>query len=256
VAFVAVVAGALSACNTAGVSYVYMAIDSGGLQHRQLFYTDSNSIYCIADFSSARPDATLDFVIHQTGVYSWCNAGSLDTNPAHVHSTFAVGEVVPGKGVETVVAELLEPNGINVDVMCNGYCTQNLSNDDLCAPGITPSLSGTCRPTYLSEGADSCGPGLTCCEQTVVNASSGSMSGTPFANVPYPAGQYTCVVSLDGVEVGETSFDVVYPNPSCPVPPPITNVPCYNWFPEASQCPGFEPSTTCTCTNRGIWDCH
>jgi len=263
VAFGALLACVTNGCSTAGVSTVYMANDSGGLQHRQVFYTDSNAIYCITKFSSGRPDATLDFTIFQKSTYPWCGGAtpSAVPNAPVVDETtgikgppiFAVGEQVPGVGVETVVGAEIEPNGITVNINCSGYCMQNVaaSHQSLCSS--VPTASVSCRNTFVSEGADSCGPGLTCCETTV--ATTAPPTGVQLASVPYPAGEYTCQVALDGVVVGSSDFSILYPVPGCPVPPPITGVPCYDWFPKGSQCPSYEAGETCTCEDSGAWDC-
>jgi hypothetical protein len=256
-AIAAVVAWAGSACNTAGVSAVYMAIDTGGAQHRQIFYTDSNAIYCIAKFSAARQDATLDFTFHQMAIFPWCSAlknGNTE-DKVDIHPIFAVGEETPGTGVETVVAEQLLASGTPVNIPCNGYCTQNLPSGSIC--GSTPpsfDQSGPCRPLYTSGGADTCGIGLTCCEQDV--ASSSTQTGMPLALIPFPAGLYSCDVTLDGVEAGSTEFEVDYPPGNCPVPPPTDGIPCYNWVPKGASCAGnSSDQKTCVCGESGVWSC-
>jgi hypothetical protein len=239
-----------SSCATAGVSYVYMAIDSSGNQHRQTFYTDSSAIYCIAKVSSARADATIDFIIRQKSTKPWCNPGTTDTIDSH--PDFANGEQTPGVGVENVVAGQLLPSGTAVAVQCNGYCTQNLPTGNLCTLGPNQMASGICRPTYESLGVDSCGIGLTCCETTVAGL---TQTGAPLSSVPFPAGEYTCVVNLDGVEAGSSDFSIDYPPGDCPVASPISGIPCYNWVPRGAKCPGDVNMSTCTCDITGVWNC-
>jgi hypothetical protein len=231
-----------------------MANDSGGLQHRDVFYTDSNDIYCIAKFSAGNPDSTLDFTISQTGIYPWCgNTANLDKNPADLHAIFAVGEQVPGVGVETVVAEEILPQGETVDFMCNGICLPNAAGpgENLC--NGPPTFPAHCPPEYTAEGADTCGPGVTCC---ITDVQGNSQMGTEAQQVPYPAGTYTCIVQLDGVQVGSADFSVIYPPTFCPVPPPQTGVPCYQWFPEGSKCPADIPGDECKCEPTGTWQCY
>jgi hypothetical protein len=252
--FAITAASTWSACATSGVSGVYMANDGGGLQHRDVFYTDSDDIFCIAKFSAGNPDSTLDFTILQNGVYPWCGKSSqLTPNTPRV---FAVGEQVPGVSVESVVAEEINPEGEMIDINCNGYCTMNGSSGSLCEH--SPDLPGSCQPGYVAEEADSCGPGATCCREDDVVA---MQMAQPVQQLPYPAGSYTCVVQLDGVEVGSAAFSIVYPGngpipeANCPVPPPVTGVPCYDWFPEGSTCPGYVPNTSCLCLDTGSWSC-
>jgi hypothetical protein len=104
-------------------------------------------------------------------------------------------------------------------------------------------------------------------------------TSTPPAVViaPYPAGTYTCIISIDGVIEGQTDFTIDFPNneypvqpadpadptlatqaegSACPVPPPVTGVPCYQWVPAGTQCNGFTGGSVCTCeTGTGLWNC-
>jgi hypothetical protein len=265
IAFASLLTWTAGACDTAGVSYVYMAIDSAGAQHRQVFYTDSNGIYCIAKFSSGRTDATLDFTVRQTHTYPWCGALNNPTGNGPVaHPIFGVGEQTPGKGVETAVAEELLPNGIQFDITCppppSGLCVPNLPSTGFCdVSKVQKEQAGTCPTSSVGEGPDSCGPGFTCCESLVETVGGSGGSSSPVSDAPYPAGSYVCEVDLDGVEVGETEFQIEYPPgvaPAiCPEAPPISGIPCYNWVPEGAQCPGFNASETCGCGVSGIWNC-
>jgi hypothetical protein len=258
-AFGAALLCAASACSTAGVSFIYMAIDSAGKQPRKTFYTDTTSIYAIVDFSAARPDATLDLVVHQTGVYSWCNSGSLDTNPDHLHPNFAEAEIVPGVGTETVVAAELPPTGYPVSQDCPtpDKCIANTSSLSLCSGGVAAQPI-TCPGGYESAGNDSCAPGYQCCLApiSVIDSATSSGSTDQVASIPYPAGQYTMDVFLDGVNVGSAAFEIQYPPGNCPVANVVSGVPCYNWSPLGTQCAGYEGGQNCTCADTGVWDCH
>ncbi len=251
--FALVWASVASACATSGISGIYMANDAGGIQHRDVFYSDSNSVYCIAKFSAGNPDTTLDWTISQTGVYPWCgDTAKLDTNPDDLHSIFAVGETVPGVGVESIVAYDIEPEGIQIDFMCTGYCTVNSAgpNGNLC--NGPPEYAGACSPGYSPLGPNTCGPGATCCFSDVPGS---SQMGSGAQQLPFPVGTYTCTLQIDGNVVGSTDFTIIYPPTNCPVPPPITGVPCYQWFPEGSSCMGDVPNTMCRCIEAGIWSC-
>ncbi len=274
--FALVLTWAAGACNTAGVSYVYMAIDSGGAQHRDVFYTDSTAIYCIAKFSSARQDATLDFVFRQTAVFPWCAAldhpTEQDTTPTDLYNIFALGEQTPGVGTETVVAEELLPNGTPTAVTCNGYIAANLPSGNICGASGNGCGSGASPCTgegisYASEGPDSAGPGFTCCATLITGETTTAMAPSV---IPYPAGVYTCTVSLDGNVAGVTTFTIEYPsypNSSCPAaevdgvpcfcpsPPPVDGIPCYNWVPKGAVCPSNTPTINCTCNDCGVWSC-
>ena len=129
-AFSALISWAMSACTSAGVSFVYMAIDTGGAQPRQTFYTDSTGVFCIAKYSAARQDATLDFVINQLTGSPWCSPSKVDTTD--IHPVFWNGELTPGKGVESVAAMQLLATGMPIVHPCNGYCAQNLPAGNLC----------------------------------------------------------------------------------------------------------------------------
>ena len=272
---------AMGACKTAGVSAVYMSIDSAGLQRRAIFYTDSSAIYCIAKVSAARPDVTIDYTIWQSAIYPWCDAvahpGSTDSNKSSIQPVFAVGEETPGVGVETVVAAELLSSGITLQTNCVGYCAMNLPSTSYCNHadgGVGTETAASCEAGYRSLGANSCGIGLTCCQ--IESTSSGSTAAETSAAtiVPYPAGQYTCIVYMDGVNVGTSDFTIEYPAgnepPSegsagcgsvpasacyCPVPPPVNGIPCYGWVPENAQCPGYIGQATCTCMPTGFWSC-
>jgi hypothetical protein len=252
-AFAILAPAVASSCATSGVSGVYMANDSGGLQHRNVFYSDSADIYCIAKFSAGNPDSTLDFTIVQTGVYPWCgNTSALDTTPSHLHPIFAVGEQVPGVGVETVVAQEILPEGVKIEFNCNGYCTQNSAGGKSLCDG-PPEFAGSCDPDYSALGPNTCGPGATCC---LTDVPGNMQMGSSAQQLPYPVGTYTCVVQLDGVQVGTSEFTIIYPETLCPVPPPITGVPCYQWFPEGSTCPSDIPGQCCKCEQDGAWECY
>jgi hypothetical protein len=280
-AFASILTGAVGACKTAGVSAVYMAIDSAGAQRRDIFFTDSSAIYCIAKVSSATQDATIDFTVLQTAVYPWCSAlanpGVPESQKTYIQPVFAVGEETPGVGVENVVAGSLLSSGVTIQTNCVGYCAMNLPSTTLCdhadGGGSAAEVAASCEDGYNSLGANSCGMGLTCCEPK--NPTTGSTASSSAATaVPYPAGQYICVVYLNGVDVGETSFTIEYPagneDPSlggagcgnvpssscyCPVPPPVDGIPCYGWVPEGAECPGYVGGTTCKCMPTGNWSC-
>jgi hypothetical protein len=233
-AFVAVIIAALcgaGGCRFSGTSAIYMAIDSAGAQPRDVFYTDSVAIYCIALVSTAKQDLTVDFTIREIS--------GPDGSPP-LHNVFAVCESTPGPGTETPVSCQLPPQGIQIQVSCLGYCLQN---------GVG------CPAGYANQGNDSCGPSAECCYNPTAQAAMAP------SVLPYPVGDYECLVELDGVLQPETStFTIEYPPPDptsgqvCPVPPPVTGVVCAGWVPQKAQCTGFYSYQTCTC-DGSAWSC-
>jgi hypothetical protein len=232
-AFVALVLAVVcggSGCKLAGVSAVYMAIDSQGAQPRDLFFTDTASIYCVALYSGAKQDSTVDFTIKEIN--------GLDGAPA-LHNVFSNGEQVPGPGTETPVSFQIPPNGVDIQISCLGYCFQN---------GVG------CPNGYMDQGLDSCGVGATCC----FNMEATSAEAPTV--IPYPVGDFSCTVSIDGVAQGETLFTIDYPPMDggalgCPVPPPVSGVICADWVAQNAVCPGFYSYQTCTCKGSS-WQCE
>jgi hypothetical protein len=236
-AFCAVVLAAIcGGCKWSGVSAVYMAIDSMGAQERTVFFTDSTSIYCVTKFSSARQDATLSITIHQVPGPMTTMAQGGQMTP--LHPTFAVDQETPGPGTETVVAYQIPPNGIEVTEMCFGYCSQN---------GIG------CTTGYQQQGLDSCGIGATCCFNPLV-----MMAGAPPLILPYPVGNYTCEVDVNGDVAGVAPFEVDFPpmtgNMQCPIAPPVDGVICAGWVMQGAHCQGFNADESCVCDGAG-WKC-
>jgi hypothetical protein len=255
--FVLLASWTMSACATAGISTIYMSIDSAGAQRRNVFYTDSLQIFCVVKYSAARQDATLDFTIHQKYALDWGNPTHQDT--VNIHQDFANAEVTPGPGVEAPTSVLLPSQGITVAVPCNGQVYPNLPVGTTCS-STTGFQAATCPVLTESLGIDSAGPGLTCCAYVNPAMTGGTSS---MGTVPYQAGEYTCDVSLDGVFEGETEFTIEYPPNSCPVEPPFTGIPCYGWVPCGVQCPGYYPKMNgtstpqnCTCAPNGTWSCE
>ena len=106
----------LLACKFSGESAIYMTIDAQGAQPRNIFFTDTASIYCTVLFSTAKQDSTIDFTIKQTS--------SEDGGPPK-HPVFAGGEIVPGPSTESPVTYQVPPNGLQISFMCLGQCDQN-----------------------------------------------------------------------------------------------------------------------------------
>ncbi len=233
----------LSSCRTAGVRYVYMALDSEGKQPRSRFFTDSMAINCIAVFSAGRPDATLDFIIRQqTSLKNWATSGVTPDQNDGNNDVFAAGEVVPGVGSEEPIAFNIPQTGVTTEVQCLGYCAQN----------TIPCMAG-----YTSQGNDTCGPGSECCFNPLAQPNSGQTTNSS----PFPVGTYVCEVSLDGELQASAPFHIDYPDPNaagqrCPTIPEVSGVPCIEWVPPSSICPGVGAGFCCTCDPMmGLWNC-
>jgi hypothetical protein len=162
-------------------------------------------------------------------------------NPNPLHPTFSVGEQTPGPGTETVVAFEIPQTGIQTPIMCIGYCIQN---------GIG------CLANYTDEKDDSCGVGATCCSNIF------SMAASPPTILPYPVGNFTCEVDVDGEVAGVSAFTIDYPptttvngvTEECPVSPPVDGAICAGWVEQGSKCTGFNATQMCTCEGAA-WVC-
>lgn len=69
------------ACSTtANVSDVQMALDADGLRKRNVFYTDSKEIHCVAEIGIGRDGVTIEGVIRQTQRYDFTERKFFETN--------------------------------------------------------------------------------------------------------------------------------------------------------------------------------
>ena len=57
--------GVLACSTTVGVRDVYVSLDQDGARRRTEFFTDSDTIFCVVELSSARSGVTLDVLIRQ-----------------------------------------------------------------------------------------------------------------------------------------------------------------------------------------------
>ncbi len=240
--FLGAIALFASSCATAGVRYVVMSIDQAGLQPRSTFFTDSQAIYCVAKYSGARADATLDFVVRQTQSFDWDNNKyNTDENAPPAHPLFAGAEQNGGVQTEGSVAFQVPPTGILVSSTCTGYCMIDPP------PGVNP-----CDVAHTYLGVDTCGYGSACCFDEF-----GPQVDQTSQSFPYPVGSYECDVYLDGKQVGSEPFNVIFPDASasgCPPSPPAQEVPCRYWVQKGTQCTGFAAGVVCTCNNY-TWSC-
>jgi hypothetical protein len=243
---------ALSSCRTAGVRYVVMALDTDGSDPRSTFFVDSRAVVCVVKMSVGDPDTFVTSVLRQTATIHWDDTSPTNPNPFTTppdHPLFAATEQKPSVGSEENVAFSLNTTGTGATVACLGYCVVDPP------PGLDPCLSG-----YAYQGTDSCGFGAACCFNP--NQMAGmSMQQT----LPYPAGQYSCDVYVNGEYAASAPFAIEYActpdedisgsGPCCPTDPPSAGVPCRFWVPKGTTCAGYETGTKCTC-NSYYWECQ
>jgi hypothetical protein len=82
----ATLAPLVGACADLEVRSVFMALDGTGNRRRTYFFTDTQAIYCDAEFASTRKDITINAVIRQIK----------DASGATVNTVIGVGELAPG----------------------------------------------------------------------------------------------------------------------------------------------------------------
>lgn len=108
VAFGALVCSALPACTaTANISDVWMSLDEDGARRRNVFFTDSAAITCIAEAGISRKDVTIEMLIRQL---SGVAPGTDEFSPMNV--VVAASEV-RAEGSPTFVTLPLVPSSID-----------------------------------------------------------------------------------------------------------------------------------------------
>src|SRR5688572_11322159 len=56
---------------TANITEVYTSIDATGERRRNVFFTDSKEIHCLAEYGSGRTDVTFEGIIRQLQEYDF-----------------------------------------------------------------------------------------------------------------------------------------------------------------------------------------
>ncbi len=107
----ALVAG-LASCNSAAIKRGYMSLDNQGERRRTIFYTDTDSIYCIGELAIGRKDVTIAATFR-----------ALD------FATPPKGDLVPTNTVLAVADE--NPGGTGDDIMAT---FQLIKTKDATAP--------------------------------------------------------------------------------------------------------------------------
>lgn len=85
-----------ASCGTAGLADAYMALDGEGNRKRTVFFTDTNEIFCVAEFASGRPDVTVTATVRQVARYDYAQRRFVDADIVQ-----SVEEIAPGKTTKT-----------------------------------------------------------------------------------------------------------------------------------------------------------
>jgi hypothetical protein len=87
------------ACDSAGFKRGYMALDSEGERERDVFYTDSEGIFCVVEMASGREDVTVKAELHAQAFYV-----PPDGHAEEASVFIAAEEEAPGAGEELTVS--------------------------------------------------------------------------------------------------------------------------------------------------------
>jgi hypothetical protein len=71
---------------------------------------------------------------------------------------------------------------------------------------------------------------------------------------PWPAGDFTCDLSIDDELSASVPFQIAYPD--CPVEPPLQGDNCAGFFLTGSVCVGAITAQSCQCSEAGSWQCR
>jgi hypothetical protein len=101
----------LLACNTSGFKDTYMALDSEGNRKRDVFYTDTEEIYCVAEMASGTADVTVTARLRVLRVYDLLTGEPIE----RTGEIIAAEEQAPGIGTDITASFLIEkPEGAEV----------------------------------------------------------------------------------------------------------------------------------------------
>ncbi len=98
---------------TANVDDAYMALDGAGDRKRNVFFTDTAQIYCVAEFAAVRKDVTLNIKLHQVSRYDFVQNQlvAYDAYPTEV-------EIAPGpsgRGLQSLLLIKEDAKGAQTD---------------------------------------------------------------------------------------------------------------------------------------------
>lgn len=89
----------VTGCDTSGIRDAYMALDSEGNRERERFFTDTESIFCIAKMASGVDDVTVSARLLAEQIYDPRDGRAID-----VDYELAISEEAPGRGEDITVS--------------------------------------------------------------------------------------------------------------------------------------------------------
>lgn len=113
------------ACDTAGVQRAYMALDEQGMRRRDVFYTDTEAIFCVAELVSGTDDVTVRGQL--TSTYLELPTGEVVDR----HVLHDVSEAAPGAGEDLRVSFELEKESSDDPYVPGKYACEIYVNGEL-----------------------------------------------------------------------------------------------------------------------------
>lgn len=95
---------------TANIHDVYMALDSNGDRRRNIFFTDTKEIHCVAEAGIGRPGATIETLIRQVQRYDYDKNQFLDADRVVAQAELAPQ---PADGIQKLDLSLEKPKPID-----------------------------------------------------------------------------------------------------------------------------------------------
>jgi hypothetical protein len=148
---------ALCSCRSAGIKRAYMSLDAEGDRKREVFYTDTEAIFCVAEIASGRDDLSVGGALRATSFYS-----SVDGSRQPANALLAIEEEAPGAGEDVRVSFELEienddpyPAGTFVcDLSLDGEVEESLPFEiRFPACPAAPLFSGLVCRDFVVEGS-------------------------------------------------------------------------------------------------------
>lgn len=152
--------GAVS-CNTAAVKRGYMSLDAQGDRHRTIFYTDTDTIFCIGEMAIGRKDATLGATFRALDFASPPKGDYVATD-----TVLAVTDTVANSTGDDVTASFQLLKKRSMDPWPAGYFQCEISIDGVKEETIPFEIRYPDCPFQPSFDGDNCLgfflPGATC----------------------------------------------------------------------------------------------
>ncbi len=151
----------LPACTaTANVSDLWTSPDQDGARRRNVFFTDSKAINCIAELGIGRDDVTFEMYIRVLQIYDFTENKFLDTNivsnTLEVHPT----RTTSGPLKQTITLKAKGPDGQESDKLplpasraqCEAYLDGNLEKTTVFNVDFPPCPTAAITPGTLCLG--------------------------------------------------------------------------------------------------------